>query len=292
LHIVFLQGIVQMFSENLDVIDSLLPQYNCFIVDLWGVIHDGLTLYPEAVRALEKIKLSGGRLVFLSNAPRRKNKVAEKLREFGIGDDFYEDVVSSGEILFHTIGQHISSDGRNYFYIGYNKDMDILEGTSFCRVLDIQQADFILCADLEEGFTNKMSAQLIESLNYAAKASLPFLCANPDIYIVLQSGGMQYCAGYIGQYYEELGGKVEYFGKPYKAGYDACLKVLNINNLERVLAVGDSFHTDMRGAAGYGIDSLLVRSGVHRDVLVYPGGLDQLIAEYNIVPKYNIEYFR
>lgn len=281
-----------MYSKSIPSIDELLEQYNFFLIDLWGVVHDGIKLYPQALSALNKIKHSGNKIVFLSNAPRRKNKVASRLSEFGIGYDMYHDIVSSGEVLFDTINHHLPKGHKNYFYIGYEKDMDILEGTDFIRVFKIEDAEFILCADLEEGLTDKISDQLEYDLRQAVRNKIPFLCANPDIYIVLQSGGMQYCAGYIGKYYEELGGKVEYFGKPYPAGYDACKKSLGLTDFEKVLAIGDSFHTDIRGAASNGLDSLLVKCGIHRDTLAKPGGLEQLMAEYKIVPTYNIDSFR
>jgi HAD superfamily hydrolase (TIGR01459 family) len=281
-----------MYSKTIESIDEILGSYDSFIIDLWGVVHDGINLYPEALNALNKISNNGGRIVFLSNAPRRKHKVASRLKDFSINQALYHDIVSSGEILFNNIHDHISSGSNKYFYIGYNKDMDILEGTDFLRVYEIEDADFILCADLEEGLTDKISDPLKAKLEQAVKRKVPFLCANPDIYIVLQSGGMQYCAGYIGKYYEELGGSVEYFGKPYPAGYEACKRSLGLNNFEKVIAIGDSFHTDIRGAASNGLDSLLVKCGIHRDVLSTSQGLDNLISEYRVVPTYNIKSFR
>ena len=281
-----------MYSKTIESIDEILGSYDSFIIDLWGVVHDGIKLYPEALNALNKISNNGGRIVFLSNAPRRKHKVASRLKDFGINQTLYHDIVSSGEILFNSIHNHISSGSNKYFYIGYDKDMDILEGTDFLRVYEIEEADFILCADLEEGLTDKISDPLKARLAQAVKRKIPFLCANPDIYIVLQSGGMQYCAGYIGKYYEELGGSVEYFGKPYPAGYEACKRSLGLHSFEKVIAIGDSFHTDIRGAANNGLDSLLVKCGIHRDLLSTSQGLDNLISEYNVAPTYNIKSFR
>jgi len=288
----FLLDIALMSSKAINSISDVLVNYNHYIIDLWGVVHDGTLLYPGAVPALEKIKQAGGKVIFLSNAPRRKQRVAERLKAFGINEDMYHDIVSSGELLFQTINDHIPLGSKHYFYIGYDKDMDILEGTNFIRTNNIDSADFILCADLEEGLVDQMSAGLKDALQKANKLKIPFLCANPDIYIVLQSGGIQYCAGYIGKYYEELGSEVIYFGKPYRAGYEACLKSFAISGFEKVLAIGDNFHTDIKGAANSAIDSLLVRCGVHRDVLSTPQGLEDLISEYKVCPTFNIESFR
>ena len=285
-------GIVQMYSKVIDSISDILVDYDYYIIDLWGVVHDGIKLYPEALLALQKIKHSGGKIIFLSNAPRRKHKVASRLSGFGIDEKLYHDIVSSGELLFHNINEHIPAGSKRYFYIGYEKDMDILERTEFIKTNDIASADFILCADLEDGLVDRMSEGLKHDLSRAAELNIPFLCANPDIYIVLQSGGTQYCAGYIGQYYEELGGKVIYFGKPYIDGYEACKKSFAISGFERVIAIVDNFHTDISGAANCGIDSLLVRCGVHRDVLATAHGLEELIREYKVCPSYNIESFR
>jgi len=281
-----------MFSKKIESVAEILPYYDHYIIDLWGVVHDGTELYPSAINALKTIKGAGKKIIFLSNAPRRKHKVGERIDSFGIERSLYDDIVSSGEILFNTIDQYISREQKNYFYIGYEKDMDILEDTNFIQTNDIEKADFILCADLEDGLTDRMSEGLKENLKIASEKGLIFLCANPDIYIVKQSGGTQYCAGYIGDYYEKMSGKVIYFGKPYGDGYKDCLKAFSTDDLSRVVAIGDSFHTDIKGASNFGIDSLLVKCGIHRDSLKEDLGLEKLVQEYKICPTFNIESFK
>ena len=99
-----------------------------------------------------------------------------------------------------------------------------------------------------------------------ALSRLKMICANPDLEVI-RGGRRIICAGALAQRYEELGGDVLYYGKPYPPIYDSCLHLIGDPDPARVLAIGDSLRTDIAGAAGMGMDSILVLGGIHGETL-------------------------
>jgi HAD superfamily hydrolase (TIGR01459 family) len=100
---------------------------------------------------------------------------------------------------------------------------------------------------------------------------LPMICANPDI-VVERGHHLIYCAGAIADRYAEAGGEVIYAGKPYRPIYDQALAIAQgargaPADPQRVLAIGDSVRTDLKGANAVGIDCLFVTAGIHADEL-------------------------
>ena len=64
-------------------LEELIDCYDGFIVDIWGVIHQGGSAFPEAVHCLEQLRKRKKRVVILSNAPRRAEKTGDKYQERG-----------------------------------------------------------------------------------------------------------------------------------------------------------------------------------------------------------------
>ena len=63
----------------------------------------------------------------------------------------------------------------------------------------------------------------------------------------------------IATIFENLGGMVVYYGKPYPEIYNFCVK-----KNETVLAIGDNIRTDIRGANKMRFDSLFITGGIHK----------------------------
>jgi len=91
----------------------------------------------------------------------------------------------------------------------------------------------------------------------------------------------EYCAGSIAKVFESLGGRVTYFGKPYKEIYNMCF-----NRKEKVLAIGDNLRTDIKGANNLNIDSIFIHSGVHRNEFENEDELKKLLKEYKVEANY------
>lgn len=259
-----------MNVEILDGLATLAGRYDGFILDLWGVIHDGTKPYPGAVDTLARLKEAGKPTVLLSNAPRRGKALIEQMASIGIERRLYGAVMSSGEAvhleLLARTDPVFAKLGRRLYHLGPDRDRNVFEGLDYDSV-PLEMADFILNTG-PVSFEDSV-ADYEDVLNRAARRGLPMICANPDI-TVIRLGVPIVCAGALAERYKELGGTVTQRGKPDPAIYPACLKALNLKPGQHALAVGDGLHTDIAGANAAGIDSVLVTGGIHRAEL----GLD------------------
>ena len=92
----------------LNGLSELAPDIDGFVLDLWGVMHDGVQPYPGAIDCLEQIQKAGKRAVFLSNAPRRVQAVIDHLSR----NDFSH--LSQNSLWFIAgLAQHIDIPGRS-----------------------------------------------------------------------------------------------------------------------------------------------------------------------------------
>lgn len=245
-------------------LQSFLAPYDGLILDLWGVIHDGRDPYPGVCDTLGRIKQSGRKVVMLSNAPRRAAAVIEGMTQIGIDRALYDDVLSSGELAWRALSERAlpwaQALGRRCLHVGPARDEGLLDGLELTAVDAPEEGAFILNTGPWED--DETVADYEDLLGRAVGCGMPMVCANPDIEVI-RAGNRIICAGALARRYEELGGTVHQFGKPYAETYDACLALLGIKDRARLLAVGDSLATDIRGAVQAGIDSVLVTSGIH-----------------------------
>ncbi|HET7594612.1 MAG TPA: TIGR01459 family HAD-type hydrolase [Stellaceae bacterium] len=255
---------------------EIAPAYDGFILDLWGVLHDGSKPFPGVLDALTQLKRAGKRLAVLSNAPRRAALVASRMTEIGIPPALHDHVHSSGEEAWQHLKRRDDSFyaalGRRCYHLGPTRDENMLEGIDIEQVADVAAAEFILNTGPALGWEETVADY--ETLLQAARArDMPMVCANPDL-VVIHEGRPAICAGALAQRYETLGGRVRWHGKPYSSVYETCFAWLGITDRRRILAVGDSLRTDIAGAAAAGIDSVLVTGGIHSEEFgVAPGEL-------------------
>jgi HAD superfamily hydrolase (TIGR01459 family) len=243
---------------------NLAARYDGFIVDLWGVIHDGLKVYPGVVDTLQRLRALNKPVVFLSNAPRRAAAISRNLGQMGIAPDLYTGIMSSGEAV-HLALRDRSGDfaalGRKVFHLGPDRDRDVFETLDLIQVSRPCDAEFLLNTG-PDGYLGPDDPSIYApALNEALAANIPMICANPDLEVV-RDGVKIICAGILAQYYERHGGRVIQRGKPDPAIYEPTLALLGTART-RTLAVGDSLRTDIAGAAAAGIDACWVLSGIH-----------------------------
>jgi HAD superfamily hydrolase (TIGR01459 family) len=240
-------------------LETIIARYDAFLIDLWGVMHDGTTLYPGAAQTIDAMRNAQKRIVFLSNAPRRSSQAENVLTQLGIARDRYDAIITSGEAAHYWLMRE-QPFGLRYYYLGPSKDENVISDLPYERVNDPAQADFILNSGFEFDYQPTQAIEpLLERL---LELNLPLLCINPDMEVVKQDGTRLLCAGWVAKHYEDSGGTVEYVGKPYPLVYETCFKLLENPERARILAIGDNLYTDIRGANDWGIDSLLITGGI------------------------------
>jgi len=245
-------------------IGPLVGKYEGLILDLWGVVHNGRDPYPGVGDTLARVKDLGKKVVMLSNAPRRSSAVIEGMTAMGIDRGLYDEVLSSGELAWRALNQRAlpwaTALGRRCLHVGPDRDKGLFDGLDLDIISGAEKGGFILNTGpwRDEARVDDYEALMDEAVGYA----MPMICVNPDIEVI-RAGTRIICAGALAARYAEMGGVVHYFGKPYAETYAACLELMEVADLSRLLAVGDSLTTDIRGAVGAGVDSVLVTSGIH-----------------------------
>jgi HAD superfamily hydrolase (TIGR01459 family) len=255
--------------EHLPGFAPLAERFDGFILDLWGVIHDGVNAFPHAVDCLSRLREAGKRTLLLSNVPRPNNAAQDLMRRMGIPDDLYTDILTSGEAVRRSLRDPPdlwwAELGERVFHLGPERDRGVIEGLPLVKVAEPADANFVLNTGPDDHRNPTDPAEFEDVLQDCARHRLPMICANPDMHVI-RGGVRVLCAGSLAVRYQELGGDVRSIGKPDPAIYQPVLQGLALP-VERVLAVGDALHTDIAGADGVDIASCWVLSGIHGDAL-------------------------
>ena len=256
-------------------IGELADRYDGVILDLWGVVHNGVEALPGAIDVMTRLRATGKPIALLSNAPRRTSFVVDQLAAMHIMPDQYDAIMTSGEEVWRHLSER--SDpwyralGHRCLHIGAERDRDIFVGLDLLLTEDPTDAEFVLNTG---PFGEGKDVEAYDGVLRAAHAQrLPLICANPDL-VVMRGDEKEICAGALAKRYEELGGSVRWHGKPDSSVYRSCLEMLDLADLSRVLMVGDSFRTDICGANRTGIDSMFVAGGIHGAELCVAGEPD------------------
>ncbi len=242
---------------------ALAARYEGFILDLWGVVHDGVRPYPGVAETLARLRDAGKPVVFLSNAPRRAATVARALAAMGIGAELYTAIMSSGEAVHAQLRDRLgefSTLGRRFYHLGPPRDRDVFMGLELAQMDHPAQAEFLLNTGPDDVLGAQRAEPYLPVLEAALRAGLPMVCANPDLEVI-RDGQRILCAGYLARIYQARGGVVIARGKPDPAIYAPTLALLGTDRA-RTVAVGDSLRTDIAGAKAAGIDACWVLSGI------------------------------
>ena len=251
-------------------------KYDAFFIDLWGVIHNGIHLYPKAIEVIENLHKLKKRFVLMSNAPRPSKNVEKFLLNLKMDKVFTKNIFTSGEAALKSLQQN--TYGKNFFHLGPKRDNSLIKGFEKNKT-SLKKADFILCTGLLDGHEESLDFYRDLLKNYT---QIKMICTNPDL-IVHRGHQIEYCAGSLAATFEELGGKVVYFGKPYPEIYNFCTK-----KDETVLVIGDNIRTDIRGANNMKFDSLFVIDGIHKDEFINLAikDYDKILAKYKTKTNY------
>ncbi len=257
-----------MTLRALKGLSEVVDEFDAFILDLWGVVHDGATAYPPSADTLKRLKAAGKKTLLLSNAPRRAHVLVEAMTRMGIARDLYGDVLSSGEAtrdaLLSRKDPFFAALGRRAYHLGPERDRSVFDDTGIEILKEPDTADFVVNTGpdgLDEGVEDYTAA-----LETARSRNLPMVCANPDM-LVIREGKPIVCAGAIAQRYEAMGGRVAYRGKPDPAVYNLAVERLGISDRRRIAVVGDALETDVKGAHAAGLHAIWCTGGIHAEAL-------------------------
>ena len=261
---------------------DLAGGYDVILCDVWGVVHNGVMQYEQATDALRRFREAGGSVVLITNAPRPRARVADFLDHLKVPRDAYDGIVTSGDVTISLIRER---EGQPLAYIGPQEDTALFcEAESAMdqklRFVDLAEAAYAVCIGLERA-ESETPADYEARLRLLREHQAEFICANPDI-VVEMGDRLVYCAGALAESYEAMGGRVIQAGKPHAEIYARALALASAKRGEidrkRVLAIGDSAHTDIKGGQAQGFATLFVTSGIHRAELHAEGGNGRLNA--------------
>jgi HAD superfamily hydrolase (TIGR01459 family) len=247
-----------------DGIGAFADRYEGFLLDQWGVIHDGRKALPEAVAALAELKRRNKRLAVLSNSGRRAALNRRRLADMGLDVAMLDAVVTSGEAAWNLLRQRSQPGfrdlGRRCVLFTIGGDRAVLDDLGIEVAEEPEDADFLFNTGLE--IPPRTLDDYRAVLERAAERRLPMLCSNPDR-VAPSHGRLITAPGTVAAMYEQMGGTVLYVGKPHAPIYGACLDALDGLEPSELVAVGDSVEHDVRGANGVGIDCCFVTGGIH-----------------------------
>ena len=245
--------------------EPLAQGYDVLLCDVWGVVHNGVAAFAPACEALTRFRQRGGTAILITNAPRPGAAVARILDRLGVPHDAYDAITSSGDVTRGIVESRLAD---NVFHLGPERDHSIFTELDV-KFTPLAAADYVVCSGLFDDTIE--TPQTYRDMLAAMRArSLFMVCANPDI-VVERGDALVYCAGALADAYAGLGGEVLYCGKPHAPIYQAALAAAQAARggakvpLSRVLAIGDSVRTDLKGAAGFGIDAMFITSGIHAE---------------------------
>jgi HAD superfamily hydrolase (TIGR01459 family) len=250
-------------------LSEMAPHYDVILCDVWGVVHNGAAYYSNATDALIRFRDQGGTVILITNAPRPRERVAAFLDGLGVPQAAYDGIVSSGDV---TVSLILERGDLPLAHIGPAHEVSLfseaerLAGKPL-RLVPLDEAAYVVCIGLDDA-ENETPADYERRLHLMRVRDMEFICANPDL-VVEVGEKLVYCAGALAEAYSKMGGKVTQAGKPYPPIYERALALaakLRGDEVDRtrILAIGDSAHTDIKGAQDQGFATLFVTSGIHR----------------------------
>jgi len=281
-------------------VGAFIDAYEGFLIDQWGVLHNGDRPYPGSLEVLAELARRNKRVVLLTNSGRRRSFNEARLEELGFNTAALAGIVTSGEATWQALQQRtvepFQSLGRRCLLFTRADDSGPIDGLDLEVVDDPAEAEFIYLTWLDT-VTHSIEAfdRVIEA---AARRNLPMVCANPDR-VAPTEGGLTQAPGSLAQRYEALGGEVIYVGKPHRPIYRACLDVLEDLAPHEICAVGDSYEHDIRGAKDAGMAAAFVMRGIHAEAFLEGASraaerkaLDDLAGEHGVVADWALPTFR
>lgn len=246
---------------------EIAGRFDLCLCDVWGVVHNGVAAFGEAVSALVAMRERGISVVLVTNAPRPAAMIEQQLDGFGVPRAAWDAIVTSGDVCRGLIAARA---GRPMFRLGPERDKPLVAGLDAPEVAP-EEASYVLCTGLLDDETDTAETYAGLLAGFAARG-LDMICANPDL-VVERGGRIVPCAGSVALAYEEMGGRAIYAGKPHAPIYEAALAVAEGLRCapiarQRICGIGDAIRTDIAGAQAFGITGIMVLAGIHAQDLM------------------------
>lgn len=302
---------------------EISPLYDGFILDQFGVLHNGAYGLEGAPELVAELAAQGKKLIILSNSSSASTATKSKLPKLGFDPENFVGAVTSGQ----EAGQHIAEkfSGKKAIFLTWDSCKSAPPPSASMKFIELfggvvvtdkpEQADFMILHGVDVLRGTEPDGEAIETslgsfytdasfsvidpiLKKCLEHNLPMICANPDFIMAKPDGSIGHMPGKIAQRYEEMGGSCTSFGKPHVPHFEACLRDLGLPK-ERVAHVGDSLHHDIAGANSTGISSVFVTGGIHREelgadlgVLPEKSNLESLFKKHSQTPTHVLPMFR
>lgn len=271
-----------MINGLKDIIDN----FDTFILDQWGVLHNGGEAFPEAIAALKFLKAHSKKVVILSNSGNTGIFSYTRLQESGISRDLYLDVLTSGDHMRHNFSSgKFKQLGQQALYFSWDNDNSVINDCGLTEST-LDNASFVLCCGVDRGDVEAY----MDDLKLAYQNNLELVVSNPDLVAMQPDGSLKTCPGAIASAYQKIGGVVHWHGKPQQEIYKMCKKL--VGGWDNAIAVGDSLEHDIAGANNSNISSLLITSGIHATAISDQESIEDLCKEYSVKPSFYVDWFK
>ena len=250
-----------MFSQGLY---ELMDSYDGFIMEQWGVIHNGVQPYDGVIDTLNHLRQRKKQVIILSNSAKRSDDNVERLKKLGIKPTLYKEVVTAGEVTWQGLKQQkeppFKGLGTKCYLVARPDDTALMQGLDIECVKDIEEAQFILITSFDSA--NQKLEDLDPIFKKAVVKRLPAICANPDM-VTVYGHERAIGPGAVAKRYHELGGMAHLIGKPHKTIFRHCLAMFDGVIPSRILMIGDSVQHDIAGAMSVDLDTAFITAGIH-----------------------------
>jgi len=267
---------------------DIVNRYDGFILDQFGVMHNGKESLPGAADCINQLSSLGKKLIILSNTSSPSEVALSKLPKMDFDRSDFQGAVTSGEEASQFIRSKYGSgeDTKKALWFTWDQSESQLRFLEKCGNIEathnIDEADFIIAHgssfvrnSVEKGsdgldsivslgsfFNDGTYTEIDPLLEKCKERNLAMVCANPDFIVKMANGKIGHMPGKIALRYENMGAECKYFGKPHMEHFQACLEKLGMR-ADQVAHVGDSLHHDIVGANAAGIASIFITSGIH-----------------------------
>ena len=271
-------------------LEELSHNYKTFLLDQYGVLHNGQSVFDGVIEGLQNLQTAQKTVILLSNSAKRAEKNYQRMKQLGLKREFFQGVVTSGEVGHYLFTRGMSElgleDGSKCWVMARDDDRSPLLGSTLKEVADPEDADVLILSG-SRGEVEPWD-KATKKLEIPLSKELPCVCLNPDKWM-LTPQGLAYGAGKLAEHYESAGGKVLWIGKPYDEMYRYAEREYSFEKV-RTVAMGDSIEHDIQGAKKFGIAGAWVRDGILRDASDQE--INAEILKHEAQPNFQINHFR